>query len=155
MRHFSFARSFCPIALLIGLMLASFSARAANEPSSELEKAFLPDRVLLVFVPDKTDRVFLQQNVYLGMATEGMKNRDMAALYVYKNYVEKAFPAQEQLTLNPYQLRTDYEVSDKLFATVIVGRNGVQLHRKFGALRPSEMFEAIDTTPMTTEGAEE
>lgn len=93
------------------------------------------NRVLLVFAPSSEDEKYLEQKRLIKAYEDGLRERDLVVLELLEG---------EQATV----LRDDFEVTDGLFAVILIGKDGGEKERFFDPVEPTRLFSLIDQMPM-------
>jgi hypothetical protein len=112
-----------------------------------LEKYHWKNRILIIFSPSQSDKIYNEQIVSLTKARAGIQERDIIIFKVLSN--EGVTPENQLLTENICQkLREEFGVKEQNFCIVLIGKDGGEKYRTATSLSTDALFAIIDAMPM-------
>lgn len=94
-------------------------------------------RVLLIFAPSSAHKDYLMQRGLLVGAEDGLRERDLLALYLFANRSGEE-----------HALRDRFKIANDAFAVVLIGKDGGEKERFLEAVQPTKLFGLVDQMPM-------
>ena len=131
----------------LAMVLAIASAPASSALPESLLQLRWQQRILIVFAPrESDDRALAFDEIFAARACE-VRDRELAIVRVF-NENDASFNGVALNAGDARSLRTHYDVSDKVFAVLLVGKDGGEKLRAGADVSLGDLFARIDRMPM-------
>ena len=131
----------------LAMVLAIASAPASSALPESLLQLRWQQRILIVFAPRESDDRALAFDVILAARACEVRDRELAVVRVF----DENDASLNGVALNEGDaraLRAHFDVSDKVFAVVLVGKDGGEKARAAAPPDLDDIFALIDSMPM-------
>ena len=106
------------------------------------------NRILLVFVPARTDQSYLEIKNDLAANQSGVESRDMQVIYIFPTEIETAPELAILDNKDPANLRNAYGVEMNSFKTFLIDKNGEIKIESTESVAAQDIFEKVDRSPI-------
>ncbi len=129
-------------------MVFSNSLPAQVEEDVFVPRIYHPDmRILMIFSPDSASDLYSRQLNELSIHISGVKDRDLVAYSFFPT--TGINPDNERINqANVEKLRRQFDVQEKEFKVILIGKDGTLKHTEEGFLSTDVLFPIIDAMPM-------